>query len=83
MDRDRSNNAAANLRWVSHGENMVGNRHRRKGELNGFAKLSEVSARHIKRSRGTTPARDLAERFGVTWHTIYDIWNERSWRHVS
>jgi hypothetical protein len=82
IDGDRANAHAANLRWVSHAENMHF-RHRKtgtRGEKIGGSKLTELAVREIR--NGRCPAKQLAEKFGVSVYAIYDVRNGRRWAHV-
>ena len=50
-----------------------------RGERHPGHKLTWEQVRAIRVVRGWYDSRDLAEAFGVSRHTIYDIWAERSW----
>jgi hypothetical protein len=87
LDNDRLNNRAANLKWVSHAENIY---HKRihgthgAGEKHPGAKLTNAEidlmvAGFLSGER----SRAIAARFGVSWHTVNDIRSGRSWRHIS
>lgn len=83
LDGDRGNAAASNLKWVSHAENHG---HRRahgtwpSGERHPRAKLTEASVSEIRGS-GLRYGK-LAERYGVSWHTISDIKRGKRWSHA-
>jgi hypothetical protein len=47
------------------------------------AKLTENQVKTIKRMKNKCTRTEIAERFGVGRTTIFDIWNEKNWRHVS
>jgi hypothetical protein len=81
LDNDRANSRADNLKWVSKAENAF---HRREhgthgaGELHPRAKLSWPQVLEIRLRPGK--ASEIALRYGVSRHTIYDIWQGRRWR---
>lgn len=51
------------------------------GELHPKAKLTDERVREILQS--STPARVLADRFGVTPTTIYAVRSRKLWPHIS
>lgn len=51
-----------------------------KGSKNGMAILDEVSVEHIRRSSFST--RTLATYYGVSYYTIWDVRNNRSWKNL-
>lgn len=79
------------LRWGSHQDNIDDMMSRgryiaRPGDQNPEAKLSEQSVRDIfaqKLHRKHGDKSTLARQYGVSDRTIYDIWNGRSWTHVT
>jgi hypothetical protein len=75
--------SAANLRWattkVNAAERVLHGTQAR-GEQHGAARLTEEAVRDIRSS--PLPARVLAVKHGVNWRTIYDVRQQRSWRHV-
>lgn len=84
-DRDKANNAASNLEWLSHLDNI---RHsakvipRNRGEAN-HSKLKEEQVREIRRrwmARETLTA--LAKEFGVSLQTCSAIVKRKKWAHV-
>ena len=82
LDGVKTNNSAANLKWVSHAENMA---HKRKhgtakGSRHPGAKLTEADVLRIK----TRYARrsEIASDFGISVHTVSDIWRGRRWSHL-
>lgn len=82
LDGLKTNNAAANLKWVSHAENMS---HKRKhgtgrGERHPRAKLTEDAVREIRLSDQSLGA--LAARYGVSPYTVSDVRRGKRWRHV-
>ena len=50
-----------------------------RGERCGTAKLTEGEVRVIRRLYGTKPLREIAEHFGVTCQTVYDIHRRKKW----
>lgn len=86
LDNNRQNNVASNLVWATPKENCA---HKRihgtdpTGERNPNAKLREVDVREIRAARSNgLPAKDLAERFGVSIATIRSIDKGLVWKHV-
>jgi hypothetical protein len=82
LDGDRTNACASNLRWVSHGENMVTRAFDSRGEKNGSARLTAADVIAIRKCRGAQSAKNLAQQYGVSNHAIYDVWSKRRWSHV-
>jgi hypothetical protein len=83
LDNDRANARADNLKWVSRAENLS---HRLlhgtddRGEKHSSAKLTDAAVREIRATPGVRRA--LAEKFGVSPHTIDDVRSGKRWRHV-
>jgi hypothetical protein len=73
IDRDRTNARADNLRWVSKGENMA-----RRLWSPGNTKLTASVADKIRAEKGRRRAKAVAAEYGIKPHTVYDIWNGRS-----
>ena len=61
---------------ILHGTNNRRQRH-------GLAKLTESQVREILAMKGKVTTRRLSERFGVSYHAIYDIHNGRRWASLS
>lgn len=83
-DGNRLHNAAANLRWVSSGENsrdMIRHGTWNRGDRSSLAKLDDDKVRIIRASVDRTSA-SLAREFGVSAPTIREIRLRRKWRHV-
>lgn len=86
LDGSRTNNSAANLKWVSHAENVA---HKRlhgthgAGERHPRAKLTEDMVRHAigLMEKGEASA-EIAERFGVSHGAIESIRRGKNWRHI-
>lgn len=81
-NKDRSDNRAANLRWVTRDENL---RHRAlpHGESHPHAKINSEIVAVIRMSpfqRGQDSK--LAQEFGVSRETVRDIRLGKAWRHV-
>jgi hypothetical protein len=83
LDGDRGNANAANLKWVSRAENCS---HKRRhgthqvGDSAGNRILSSSQVAKIRQRRAT--AEVLGQQYGVSRHTIYDIWRGRRWVNV-
>lgn len=94
IDGNQQNNAASNLEWVSHSDNMrhswrnlatYANRVSRnpKGERSSSAKLTASKVRAIRAAYGRgTSQRVLAARYGVTKPAIQAITSRRTWKHI-
>jgi hypothetical protein len=54
----------------------------KRGEKHHLARLTESSVRKIKKQKGKGSVWDVAESYGVSHWTIYDVWRGRSWSHV-
>jgi hypothetical protein len=86
LDGDRKNARADNLKWVSKIENeahRIGHGTHSRGDRNGAAKLTNEQAREIRtapRRRGNRPI--LAEKYGVSVHTISNIWREKRYARI-
>jgi hypothetical protein len=76
-DGDKSNNCAANLEWLTNGENQ---RHAHKEGLKPKAKLSAKDVRAIRRSKQI--AKNLAEQYRVSTSAIYKIKNRKMYKYV-
>lgn len=50
------------------------------GELNGTAKLTEEQVREIRAERMS--ARYYADKFNLSYHTVWDVLKGRSWKHI-
>lgn len=83
IDCDKLNNSVENLEWVTNQEN---HNHKMKNGLNvskaleehGNAKLTNEQAAFIKKSNKNY--KDLANEFGVSVYTVYNIKNNISWK---
>jgi len=83
LDGVRTNCRASNLKWVSkienfshkklHGTHPSGERHPR-------AILTNAAVLEIRSSTGRRAP--MAEKFGISFHTVTDIRMRRRWRHV-
>lgn len=89
IDFDRSNNAVANLEWVTYAENSAhafANKSWEstapKGSKCHSAKLTEDLVYEIRSSYGPNKALELAEKYGLTRGAIYHIISGRTWAHV-
>ena len=81
-DRDITNNAAANLRWLSPEENRA-LRVVARGEGSGVAKLTAAQVLEIRsRPRGRGATACIAVEFGISRRQVRDIINLKYWRHI-
>jgi DNA-binding XRE family transcriptional regulator len=86
----KTDNDVSNLEWVTPSENLIhayanGLREdNRKGENNGFAKLTEIDVFQIKLmlAEGELTQKEIASMFGVSRSAIKDIKTGRTWNHV-
>lgn len=89
IDGDKGNNYASNLEWTNNAANQrhafaLGLNSNASGEDHHNAKLTASAVKSIREELGVTPAyrgqlTDLAARYGVTIHAIFDIKKGRSW----
>ena len=92
IDGNKANNEAGNLEYVTRSEN---HRHAfrlglakspftgRIGEKHFAAKLTDrdvISMREL--FANGVPRHDLAEKFGLSYYTVWDITTRRSWKHI-
>ncbi len=91
IDAVKQNNHVSNLEWATAQENTqhaesLGLLHRPLGMQQTQAKLTDEIVRYCRRAyRAGDPARNyraLAERFGVSHHTIRNAVVGRNWSHV-
>lgn len=83
----RTDNSKDNLRWGTAKENYDdmtahGTRAVLRGEDNHFTKLTEAQVVDI-RTRKAASKWELAEEYGVSPSTVYQIRARRTWRHVA
>jgi Mor family transcriptional regulator len=52
------------------------------GELNPRAKLTEIQVLEIKNSKGQIKVTGVAKEYNVSYQTISDIWNNKTWTHI-
>lgn len=85
VDGDPTNNAVANLRYVTPAENVrlscVGGRHA-VGRMMPQAKLTERAVLEIRALAGIVPQGELAARFRVTQPLVSRIQRGEKWAHV-
>jgi NUMOD4 motif/HNH endonuclease len=85
-DGDKLNNSAKNLRWATPVENSADmERHGRRncGSRNGMAILTEAQVSEIRRMKiPHGAARSVADAYGVSRTTIYNIRAGRGWKNV-
>lgn len=87
LDGDNTNNAASNLQWGTHAENMAdrhGHGNNAVGTRNGRATINETIAAEIKRMlRERTPRRVIVQTLGVSEGVIAGIVTRGNWKHVA
>lgn len=74
--------APSHLSWKTPAENQadrVEHGTHKRGERQWMAKLTESNVREILLLKGVETRRNLAEKFGVSYHTISDIYAGRNW----
>lgn len=86
LDGNPQNNAASNLEWATHSENMRHSYrlgvHDRRGARHNQAKFSDEVVRQIRALRGVFSQRQIARQFGTSGGVICDIQNRKRWAHV-
>lgn len=89
IDGNKHNNTLSNLEWCTCQENInhavrVGLRDS-KGENNYFHKLSASDVRNIKKlySTGNYTQRTIAKIYSIHEGTVYQIVNNRRWKHIA
>lgn len=85
-DRNKRNNVAANLEWMTKGDNVrysIGSYERPKGEDWHSTKLTaeKVSEIRTKYSAGST-LKELAEEFGMSIMAIHKVVRRVTWKHI-
>ena len=87
LDNVRNNNYASNLKWVTSKENCshrVAAGTNPAGGRNGSAILTEEEALHILKTKQTwRPVQAVADHYGVSIQTIYNIRSGEGWRHLT
>ncbi len=86
-DCNKLNNKSINLEWVTFKENIQhswknGRNIYPKGELNGISKLTEKQVRYIRKIGKSKTLAEMGDKFGVTFQTISDIINRKTWKHI-
>jgi len=86
-DGNPENNAASNLLWGTHQQNMEDCKEhgtRTEGEKNGHAKVTEVEVKRIRRLADyAIPMSVIAAVFELTVSSTAEIVTRKTWRHVS
>lgn len=85
IDGDTTNNAVANLEYVTHAENVRRCSRLPKGESHMRAKVTDEIVREIRRREqlGLAKSKSLVAEFGINLKAIYNIRKGRSWKHVA
>lgn len=89
IDGTRTNNAAANLEWVSYSENNGRDRRRHgtalAGEKNHRAKLSADAVRALRAqyAAGGYTFKQLAAHYGVSVPVAHKVVQRKAWAHVA
>lgn len=82
LNGNPADNRLVNLAWGTLDENALDRDvHGRtvRGEAAPKALLSERQVREIWEARASTPAADVAARYPVSRHAVYDIWRGKTW----
>lgn len=89
LNGNPSDNTLSNLKWGTKKENMADkNLHgtHNKGERSATAKLTESIVREIREKLSEKTYRgqlaDLGREYGISWRTIWDIREQRSWKDL-
>lgn len=84
VDGNKLNHAVSNLEWVTPHENVLHSYQAglasKKGSKNVKALISENDVLVIRRS--SMPRREIAECYGISLNTVWDILAKRTWTHV-
>jgi hypothetical protein len=75
----KTDNRPENLEYVTHADNV---RHSFAANLVKRVKLNRESVANIRRAKGTVRAEALAQAFGISPRSVYDIWQGKTWKHV-
>lgn len=85
-DGNRSNNAAANLRWATPAENQRDRVEHGTSNWGGFRgrghKLTVAQATEIKALEGIAPSQRVAGDYGVSRRLVRRIWANQVWGYV-
>ena len=54
----------------------------RHGERAPKSKLKDSQVRYIRWKKGAMTGKQLAQQFGITHQSVYDIWNRKTWTHI-
>lgn len=88
INGNKYDNHYTNLEWVTSSENQLhsfsnGLQRVLKGEETVNAKLKATQVIDIKKSPNDSKTRKkLAEQYGVSYATVYDIQTDRRWKHI-
>ena len=53
-----------------------------RGENIGSSKLTECDVLFIRKLKETTPVKEIAKRFNVSWGHVYAILSRKMWKHI-
>lgn len=86
QDTNKDHNYESNLEWATSFENNL-HAHKRglnvafnKGESHPNAKLTAKQVKEIRNNNLSSTK--LAKKYNVSYHTIYEIKNRRTWKHI-
>ncbi len=87
IDGNKLNNSISNLEWCTHHDNVLhavntGLMKFRKGIEINSTKLTESQVIEIRKLKGIVKGNKIAVMYNVDKSTIYDILNNKSWKHL-
>jgi hypothetical protein len=88
INHDRADNRAENLEWMTVRDNILhshkaGRAANKQGENCGTHKLKEPQVLKIRQMiEMKVPLKQIAQEYGVSYYTIYDIKKRHTWFHI-